>query len=91
MERSTASGASDGALRLAISAALQRLGGMGFDQQGAAKPTAKLLQGLDAEGVHEYCAQMMANFLAAGRPGAVCAAWPGHPISCLAFYLVPHS
>lgn len=39
----------DSAAKLSVSAALQRLGGLGFAAQAKAKATAKLMQGMDGE------------------------------------------
>eukprot|EP00798_Chlamydomonas_sp_ICE-L_P019314 gene19314-25966_t len=59
----------DGSLKLAVAAALQRLGGMGIEAQVAGKSTSKLVTGMDAEGVHGYCEQMMSNFLMGSHSG----------------------
>ncbi|GIL59964.1 hypothetical protein Vafri_14611, partial [Volvox africanus] len=57
----------DSSVKMAVAAALQRLGGLPMKQLSSSKITQKLVQGLDAEGVHRYVSSLMEAFLA-GAP-----------------------
>ncbi|GLI61735.1 hypothetical protein VaNZ11_004161, partial [Volvox africanus] len=61
LERSDVANSS---VKMAVAAALQRLGGLPMKQLTNSKITQKLVQGLDAEGVHRYVTSLMEAFLA---------------------------
>ncbi|KAG2493575.1 hypothetical protein HYH03_008094 [Edaphochlamys debaryana] len=67
LERSEAAGGADRGVKLAVAAALQRLGGIAPRELAGGKLTRKLVQGLDAAGVRSYAEALQEAFLA-GRP-----------------------
>ncbi|GIM10483.1 hypothetical protein Vretimale_14025 [Volvox reticuliferus] len=75
------SNVADSTVKMAVAAALQRLGGFPMKQLTSSKITQKLVQGLDAEGVHRYVTSLMGAFLA-GAPSTQSVeglpSWSGH-------------
>jgi len=57
-------GPSGSQVRMAIVTTLQRFGGSGFDRLTKSKTVARLLQGMDAEGLSGYLAELRQQFLA---------------------------
>ncbi|GFR51036.1 hypothetical protein Agub_g13364, partial [Astrephomene gubernaculifera] len=68
LERSAGAGGAESGVKVAVAAALQRLGGLAPRELVADKLMNKLVQGLDADGVHQYTSALMTAFLAGQQP-----------------------